>query len=188
MVNPGKLMARRFFLSSLLTLILSLLVAGCGPKPKVTVAPTFSSAAAETVYIVPFTGALVPETFSETVFNDFVDLLNGRRRETGVRSFAILKDEVGAVDVGWLAQQHYISGEIWSYVEETGCCATNIRVKVRAYLTEPGKRVPSVEIFLPMESFFEHDKSTIDRERGRLARDIARELAVRFTAALSPRR
>lgn len=188
MVSLGTRFTRRFFLSSLLTLFSSLMVAGCGPKPKVTVAPAFRSAAAETVYIVPFTAALVPESFSETVFNDFVDLLNGRRRETGVRSFAILKDEPGAVDAGWLSQQHYISGEIWSYVEESGCCATNIRVKVRASLTEPGKRAPSVEIFLPMESFFEHDKSTIDRERGRLARDIARELAARFAASLAPRR
>ncbi|WP_298437342.1 hypothetical protein [Geobacter sp.] len=182
-------MTWRAFLSSLLTLLASLAITGCGPKPKVTVAPTFKPATAQTVYIIPFTAALVPESFRETVFNDFVDLLNSHRRQTGATSFVILKEEVKDVDPVWLSGQHYISGDIWSYVEESGCCATNIRVKARAYLTEPGMRVPSVEIFLPMETFFDHDKSSVERERDRLAHDIARELARQITAplALHPR-
>lgn len=188
MVTPGPRMTRRVFLPTLFTLFAALLLAGCGPKPKVSVAPTFKPAAAETVYIIPFTAALVPESFSEAVFNDFVDILNSRRRETGVASFVILKEEVKDVDPVWLSRQHYISGDIWSYVEDSGCCATNIRAKARTYLTEPGMRVPSVEIFLPMETFFDHDKSTIDRERDRLAHDIARELAQRILAPLATRR
>ncbi|WP_298273125.1 hypothetical protein [Geobacter sp.] len=188
MVTPGRLLRRRVFLSSLLVLLAALMLSGCGPKPKVTVAPTFKPAAAKTVYIIPFTAALVPESFRETVFNDFVDLLNSHSRETGVTSFVILKEEMKDVDPAWLSGQHYISGDIWSYVEESGCCATNIRVKARAYLTEPGMRVPSVEIFLPMETFFDHDKSSVERERDRLAHDIARELARRIIAPLATRR
>jgi len=162
-------------------------VAGCGPKPQVSVSPSFRPAVAlETAYVVPFAGALVPEEFSATVFNDFVDLLNGRRRETGVRSFAILKDEVKDVDAGWLARQYYISGDIWSYVEDSGCCSTNIRVKARVYLHEPGKTIPSVEIFVPTESFFDHDRSTIARERDRLARNLARDLARKLLEAMTP--
>ncbi|GLI38046.1 hypothetical protein KI811_09305 [Geobacter hydrogenophilus] len=164
-------------------------LAGCGPKPQISVSPSFRPASdVETAYVVPFAGALVPEEFSATVFNDFVDQLNGRRRETGIRSFAILKDEVSVVDPGWLARQYYISGDIWSYVEDSGCCSTNIRVKARVYVHEPGKSIPSVEIFVPMESFFDHDRSTIDRERGRLARALARDLSQKVLEALAPPR
>lgn len=188
MVTYGKGLARRALFPLLLTLLSSLMVTGCGPKPKVTVSPFFRPAPeVGTVYIIPFGAALVPESFSETVFNDFVDQLNRSRRETGIKSFVILKEEAKDVDQVWLARQQYISGEIWSYVEDSGCCATNIRVKARAFLTEPGKREPSVEVFLPMESFFDHDKSTADRERDRLAHALARELASRFVATLTPR-
>lgn len=187
MVIIRRLLLSRFFWL-LFTVHCSLLLPGCGPKPKVTVSPSFTPAPAETVYIIPFGAALVPESFSETVFNDFVDQLNRSRRETGIRNFVILKEEAKEVDASWLARQFSISGEIWSYVEDAGCCATNIRVKARASLTEPGKREPSVEIFLPMESFFDHDKSTVDRERDRLARALAREFARRFIALLAPRR
>ena len=185
----GSVIYRRMALSVLLTLLFSLVVAGCGPKPQVTVSPSFRPAPeVETAYVVPFAGALVPGEFSATVFNDFVDQLNGRRRETGVRSFAILKDEVKDVDPAWLSRQFYISGDIWSYVEDSGCCSTNIRVKARVYIHEPGKNIPSVEIFVPMESFFDHDRSTVDRERDRLARALARDLSLKVLEAIAPSR
>ncbi|WP_246551589.1 hypothetical protein [Geobacter hydrogenophilus] len=181
-------MTRALVYPALLALVVMGL-AGCGPKPQISVSPSFRPASdVETAYVVPFAGALVPEEFSATVFNDFVDQLNGRRRETGIRSFAILKDEVSVVDPGWLARQYYISGDIWSYVEDSGCCSTNIRVKARVYVHEPGKSIPSVEIFVPMESFFDHDRSTIDRERGRLARALARDLSQKVLEALAPPR
>ncbi|CAG0995779.1 hypothetical protein GEOBC_02636 [Geobacteraceae bacterium] len=185
----GSVIYRRMALSVLLTLLFTFMVAGCGPKPQVTVSPSFRPAAeVETAYVVPFAAALVPEEFSATVFNDFVDQLNGRRRETGVRSFAILKDEVKDVDPAWLSRQFYISGDIWSYVEDSGCCSTNIRVKARVYIHEPGKNIPSVEIFVPLESFFDHDRSTVDRERDRLARALARDLSLKVLEAIAPSR
>lgn len=189
MVSIRSRLTRTLALPALLALLVLFTVTGCGPKPQVSVSPSFRPAAdVETAYVVPFAGALVPEDFSATVFNDFVDQLNGRRRETGVRSFAIIKDEVSAVDAGWLARQHYISGDIWSYVEDSGCCSTNIRVKARVYVYEPGKSIPSVEIFVPMESFFDHDRSTIARERDRLARDLARDLSRKVLEAMAPPR
>lgn len=189
MVNIFNRVTGRAVLLSLFALLVLLTVAGCGPKPHVSVSPSFRPAAeVGTAYVVPFAGALVPGEFSATVFNDFVDQLNGRRRETGVRSFAILKDEVKDVDAGWLARQYYISGDIWSYVEDSGCCSTNIRVKTRVYVHEPGKSMPSVEIFVPMESFFDHDRSTIVRERDRLARALARDLSLKVLEAMAPSR
>lgn len=188
MVSLCSRSTRTLVLPALLALLFMVL-AGCGPKPQVSVSSSFRPAAdVETAYVIPFAGALVPEEFSATVFNDFVDQLNGRRRETGVRSFAIIKDEVSAVDPGWLNRQYYISGDIWSYVEDSGCCSTNIRVKARVYVHEPGKSIPSVEIFVPMESFFDHDRSTIERERGRLARDLARDLSRKVLEAMAPAR
>ncbi len=188
MVSFWSRLTRTLVFSALLALVFMML-AGCGPKPQVSVSPSFRPAAdVETAYVVPFAGALVPEEFSSTVFNDFVDQLNGRRRETGVRSFAILKDELSTVDSGWLARQYYISGDIWSYVEDSGCCSTNIRVKARVYLHEPGKSIPSVEIFVPMETFFDHDRSTIERERNRLARALARDLSQKVLEAMAPSR
>ncbi|RNC67657.1 MAG: hypothetical protein ED859_13365 [Desulfuromonadales bacterium] len=189
MVILGTRFTRRVLLSSLLTVFFSLMVAACAPTPRVAVSPGFRPAAqVETAYVVPFAAALVPETFSETVFNDFVDQLNLSRRETGVRTFAILREELKEVDPSWLSRQFSISGDIWSYVEDSGCCATNIRVKARVYVTEPGKSTPSVEIYVPLESFFDHDRSTIDRERDRLARALARDLAQRIVAAISSNR
>ena len=188
MVNIFHRVTRRAVLPPLFAFLVLFTVTGCGPKPQVSVSPSFRPADVETAYVVPFAGALVPEEFSATVFNDFVDQLNGRRRETGVRSFAILKDEMKDVDAGWLARQHYISGDIWSYVEDSGCCSTNIRVKARVYVHEPGKSIPSVEIFIPMESFFDHDRSTIARERDRLARDLARDLSRKVLEAMAPPR
>uniref|UniRef100_A0A831U0G7 Lipoprotein n=1 Tax=Geobacter metallireducens TaxID=28232 RepID=A0A831U0G7_GEOME len=185
MVSIVPRVTRRAVLCSLSALLVLLAATGCGPKPQVSVSPSFRPAAdVETAYVVPFAGALVPEEFSAAVFNDFVDQLNGRRRETGIRSFAILKDEVKDVDAGWLARQYYISGDIWSYVEDSGCCSTNIRVKARVYVYEPGKSIPSVEIFVPVESFFDHDRTTIERERDRLARTLARDLSRRVIEAL----
>ncbi len=176
----------RLVLALLLAIPFLLPLAGCGPKPQVSLAPSFHPATdVEIAYVVPFAGALVPEEFSATVFNDFVDQLNGRRRETGIRSFTILKDDLNTVGAPWLSRQYYISGDIWSYVEDSGCCSTNIRVKARVYIHEPGKNTPSVEIFVPMESFFDHDRSTIERERDRLARALARDLSRKVLDALS---
>lgn len=164
-----------------------LLFAGCGPKAQLIVAPAFKPVTGvESAYIVPFAAALVPETFNATVFNDFVDQLNRDRRRAGVKSFVILKEEFKDVDPAWLARQYYISGEIWSYVEDSGCCSTNIRVKARAYLHEPGQNAPSVEIFVPVEAFFDHDKSTLEREQDRLAHTLARELSQRILAVMAP--
>ncbi len=186
MVIHGMRSICRLVLALLLAIPFLLPLAGCGPKPQVSLAPSFHPATdVETAYVVPFAGALVPEEFSATVFNDFVDQLNGRRRETGIHSFTILKDDLKTVGAPWLSRQYYISGDIWSYVEDSGCCSTNIRVKARVYIHEPGKNAPSVEIFVPMESFFDHDRSTIDRERDRLARTLARDLSRKVLDALS---
>ncbi len=80
-----------------------LLLAGCASGAKVTLSPAFNPAPEDNiVYILPFTTSLVPETLSETVFNEFVDNLNKGRYRTDVKWYYILKDEIKDIDPAWL--------------------------------------------------------------------------------------
>jgi hypothetical protein len=171
------------------TLSMLLLLQGCGPTVQVSVKPDFKPPAElDTVYVLPFTSILVPEEFKETAFNDLVDILNENRGRMGVQQFEIIKGELKDQDPKWLDKQLYISGEFWSYIENAGCCNTELRVRARTSLTEPGKQVPTFEIILPLESFFDHDRSTLEKEKILLAKRLARELANRIIPPLSERR
>lgn len=175
----------RVLLLSLFALHLSLLLAGCGPTARVTTAPDFKpSPDQDVIYVAPFVNTLVPERFAETVFNDFVDTLNSNRALTGGKWFLIIKDELKDVDPAWLAKRPYIAGELWSYIENSGCCSTELRVKARVGFYEPGRKEPSVDISVPLESFFEHDRSTLEAERTRLAKRLAGELADQFIKSM----
>ena len=170
----------------LLLIVLALLsVFGCAPRPSLTLSPGLSpNFSADNIYVVPFTSTLVPEFFSEAAFNSFVDHLGRERRQVNVKGFPILRDETVENDPAWLLRQARIKGEFWSYTENSGCCSTEIRVKGRASLFEPGKTEPSAEVFLPQEVFFEHDRSTIAREREKLSATLGRNLAVLLLQSL----
>ncbi|KAF0220804.1 MAG: hypothetical protein FD174_801 [Geobacteraceae bacterium] len=186
MVILGIRFRYKVFFSSLLTLHLSLFLAGCAPATRVSMAPDFNpSPEQEVIYVLPFVNTLVPETFAETVFNGFVDTLNDSRARTGGKWFLIIKDEPKDVDSAWLAKHLYISGEVWGYIENSGCCATELRVKSKIFFHKPGQNEPSLEISVPMESFFEHDRSTLEDERDRLAKRLTRELADQLIKALA---
>ena len=169
----------------LLFCIGSLVLAGCSSNIKVNVPPGFKAPDQETVYIAPFINTLVPDTVTEPVFNEFVDFLNRKRNIPGIKFFAIIKDELKDVDPRWLEKQAYISGELWSYIENSGCCSTEIRIKSRINVHQPGQQT-SLEIFLPKESFFEHDRSSIDVERSKFSQQLAHELAEQVMKVLTP--
>lgn len=164
------------------TLLLSLLAffvivgGGCTSRAKVTVPPEFRAPDQETIYIAPFTATLVPDSIAEPVFNEFVDTLNRNRTIPGVTFFAIIKDDLKDVEPAWLQKQLYITGELWSYMEKSGCCSTEMRVKSRLRIHQPGQQRP-VEIEVPKEVFFEHDRSSIEEERDRFANSLATELS-----------
>lgn len=175
-------------LSSLLALQVVLLLTGCGPATKISVAPDFKQGPEqEAVYIVPFVTTLVPENFSDAVFNAYVDDLNDNHTQTNATWFSIIKEDLKNVDQQWLAKQFYITGEIWSYIENAGCCSTELRVKARLQFFEVGKKEPSMEVYIPLESFFDHDRSTLAVERDRLAARLAREMTVQTLKALQKR-
>jgi len=171
-------------LSLVLALLLLLAACGGGKDARVHKASGFVSPPGKKVlYVVPFVTIMVPREVEEGIFDRFVDSLNtgGKSREY---DFVILKEELDRIDAGWLAQQDYITGEIYGYVEDSGCCSTAIRVKSRLQLHQPGQQTPTLTIEYPRELFFEHDYTTIEQERRKLAEDIATTLATRLLAAI----
>ena len=140
----------------------------------------------ESVFIVPFDATLVPSDFGDPIFEQFVDILNARRKQTKVGGFVILKEELKEVEPAWLIKQVYISGDIWGYVEKSGCCSTEMKVKSRIYLYEPGKNSPTFEFFIPTEHFFDHDRSDIKSAKSRLGKQLAQDLAEAVLKRLTP--
>ena len=140
----------------------------------------------ETIYIVPFDATLVPPDFGDPIFDQFVDILNARRQQTKVGRFVILKEDLKEVEPAWLIKQIYISGDIWGYIETSGCCSTDMKVKSRLYLYEPGKNSPIFEAFIPVEHYFDHDRSDIATERMRLGKKLAQDLAEAVIKKLTP--
>jgi hypothetical protein len=138
----------------------------------------------ETFYVAPFVSTMVPPALSEAVFNDFVDALNDTRPIAGVTSFIILKDDLASMNQDWLARQVYLTGDIWSYQENSGCCSTELKIKARVHLFQSGSKDPVISITIPRERFFEHDRSTLEKERTLLARDLSREMYLQLVASL----
>jgi len=170
-----------------LLLALLLLLAACGTSSKETqvrkAAGFVSPPTKKVLYVVPFLTVMVPPEVEEGIFDLFVDSLNagGQSREY---DFVILKEGLDRIDAEWLAQQDYLTGEIYGYVEDSGCCSTAIRVKSRLQLHQTGHEEPTLTIEYPREIFFEHDYSTLEQERRKLAEEIATTLATRLLAAI----
>lgn len=128
------------------------------------------------IYVVPFTTLMVPEPVAEGVFDEFVDLLNDAS-EKGGTEFIILKSGTDKVGHDWLASRTYVTGELFGYVEDSGCCSTEIRAKARIHLFRPGQAAPVLNFEYPVEEMFDHDRSTLEKERERIAHQIAEALS-----------
>jgi hypothetical protein len=128
---------------------------------------------------------MTPTAIQEGIFDQFIDILNERGAANGYE-FVILKQGVDGVDRGWLRQQHYVTGEIFGYIEDSGCCSTAIRIKSRVRLFQPENEVAVLKIDYPREIIFDHDLSNIEIERRKLAEDIAASLAASLLSSISP--
>ena len=133
------------------------------------------------VYVVPFTGVMVPDEVHERIFDQFVDMMNEQADILGLQ-FVILKQGLQGTTSGWLTVRKYITGEIYSYVEKSGCCSTDMRTKARITYHHPKQKTPLFDTTLPVSVFFDHDQSNIGVERLRLAESIATTLAKRLSA------
>jgi hypothetical protein len=164
-----------------------LLLAGCSAIPTTrSYAVLDPNLERESIYIVPFDATLVPPDFGAPIFDQFVDILNASRKQTKVGRFVILKEELKEVEPAWLIKQVYISGDIWGYVETSGCCSTEMRVKSRIYLYEPGKNSPTFEVFVPVDHYFDHDRGDITAAKSRLGMKLALDLAEAVIKKLTP--
>ncbi|TYO96673.1 hypothetical protein EDC39_11363 [Geothermobacter ehrlichii] len=175
----------RMFRGCGLLCLMLLLVAACSSRPEVHKKSTFTVVPSEeTLYVVPFTTIMVPQAVSEGIFDRFVDALieKGVDRKYNV---VILKQGLKEIAPDWLASHYYITGDLFAYVEESGCCSTTIRSRSRIRLFQPGSTEPVLMMEYPREVFFDHDYSTIEQQRRLLARDIADTLAGYLIDALS---
>lgn len=171
----------------LLVLVAVLFMTGCSPSAKIRNFGVLDPLQERAVlYVVPFDATLVPPDFGNPIFDDFVDILNARRKQTRVGRFLILKEELKDVEPAWLVKQSYVSGDIWGYVESSSCCSTEIKVKSRIYLYEPGNTYPTFEVSVPVEYFFEHDRSTISAAWRQLRKKLAQDLADAVIRKLTP--
>jgi len=136
------------------------------------------------VPILPFSNTLVPESFSEAVFNDFVDGLNENPQKAGFSWFGIVKDDMKELEKILAPAYIYITGEIWSYIENSSCCSTELRVKSRLRIYRVVTKELLWEAEIPVDSFFEHDSSTFPLEREKLAKRLSATMIKRTLKAL----
>lgn len=157
----------------LLFLLLLLLLTACSSSRVTHSSPAFNIATNQKMLpILPFTATLVPAQLGETVFNDFVDGMNENQARAGFSWFGIVKDDITALEKVLPPSHIFINGEIWSYIENAGCCSTELRIKSRIRVYRLLSRELLWEAEFPMESFFEHDNSTLVAERAKLGRRL----------------
>ena len=173
-----RLLLNRFYRHGSLLLLVTLLVSGCAGSPRIIVDSPFRLAPSQEIMpVLPFTSTLVPEEFSESVFNNFVDILNDNHSKTNIKWFSIIKEDLSEASRVIPPDHLYVTGEVWSYIENSGCCSTELRVKARVRFYRAGSPERLMEIQLPMEGFFDHDRSTLSVERDKLALRLAQEMA-----------
>ena len=161
------------------------MVSGCASGPRIQTSQAFTIAQNQKmVPIVPFANTLVPAQFSEMVFNDFVDGLNDNQKQAGFSWFGIVKDDLKELEKVLQPTHVYISGEIWSYIENSGCCSTEIRVKSRLRIYRVNSRELLWEAEIPLDSFFEHDASTFPLEREKIGKRLSNTMVKETLKAL----
>lgn len=135
------------------------------------------------LYVVPFDTVMVPEEVSTLLFNRFVDRLNQAGADRGYE-FVIIKQGLRQIDARWLAERDYLVGEVYAYVEDVGSTVTDIRARSRIRLHQPGQPAATLELTLPVDTFYENDYSTLSEERRKLAETLATGLADQLLLAL----
>jgi hypothetical protein len=137
----------------------------------------------DVVYVVPFINLMVPEAVKERVFDQFVDILNASGANRKLR-FVILKEPLEKIDREWLNARKYVYGEIYGYVEDSGCCSTDLRAKARLTYYRAHHPEPTLRYEYPIRTFFDHNQTNIEAERLKLSDQIARVLVAELTKAL----
>lgn len=169
----------------LLPLLFLLFLCACSSSRVTHSSPAFNIATNQKMLpILPFTATLVPPQLAESVFNDFVDGMNENQTKAGFSWFGIVKDDITALEKVLPPSHIFINGEVWSYIENAGCCSTELRIKSRVRVYRLLSRELLWEAEFPMESFFEHDNSTLAAERAKLGRSLSEAMIKETVKAL----
>lgn len=171
--------------SAWLGLLLLLLLAGCAAeRPLLTRSerflPPFPD---EPVYVVPFLAVMVPPEIEQGIFDRLVDNLNA---SAGGREFIIVKRGREPEGKAWLADKHYLEGEIFGFRQDSGCCSTELRLQARITYHQPGEETPTLVAAFPRLILFDHDRSTLELEKERLIAESAQNLALAIAPLFVP--
>lgn len=169
-------------------LILTAFLAGCSTTPAYRIERTVDLQRPEEgtiLYFVPFQPVLVPDDLAGNLFNQIVDGFDGAAAGSGL-SALILKREVASVDPAWLSQQYYVTGSVFAYGQDSGCCSTEIKLNTRLQLYQPGASYPVLRIDLPYRILFDHDRSNLEIEQERMTTSLAEQLRSALLAEIAP--
>jgi len=137
------------------------------------------------VYVAPFITLMVPTEVRERIFDQFIDAMNQQGAALKLK-FVILKQGIDKIDHSWLEARKHVLGEIYGYVEDSGCCSTDLRTRVRLTYFRAHQPEPVLKFEYPVRIFFDHDRSTLIVERQKLADQIAGVLVDELLKALQP--
>jgi hypothetical protein len=169
-------------------LFLTAFFAGCTTTPPYTVdrSVDLHRPAGETIlYFVPFQPILAPENVASDLFNRIVDDFDGAAAGSGLTA-RILKEELASVDSAWLTQQYYVTGSVFAYQEESGCCSTEIKLRTRMQLYQPGTPSPVARIDLPYQILFDHDRSNLALATEEMTSYLAEQLRSALLVEIAP--
>ena len=91
-----------------------------------------------------------------------------------------------SVDSAWLGQQYYVTGSVFAYGQDSGCCSTEIKLSTRLQLYQPGTPYPVLRIDLPYRILFDHDRSNLEIEWERMTTSLAEQLRNALLAEIAP--
>jgi hypothetical protein len=169
-------------------LILTTFLSACSTTPTHRIERTvdLQRPTEETIlYFVPFLPVLAPDELTSDLFNQVVDGFDGAAAGSGL-SALILKRDVASVDPAWLGQQYYVTGSVFAYGQDSGCCSTEIKLSTRLQLYQPGTPYPVLRIDLPYRTLFDHDRSNLEIETERMAATLAEQLRNALLAEIAP--
>lgn len=169
--------------------VIMILLAACSTAPpyRVERMAEFQRPTGElTLYFVPFHAILAPNDLSSELFNRVVDSFDSAATEPKLTAL-IFKRDLASVDKGWLGQQYYVTGDVFAYDEETGCCSTEIKLTTRLLLYQPGTANPVLRIDRPYRILFNHDQSTLEAEKERMLTTLSKEFHRALAAEITPR-
>jgi hypothetical protein len=170
----------------LLTLTTFLSACSTTPTHRVERTVDLQQPTAETIlYFVPLLPVLAPEELVSDLFNQIVDGFDGAAAGSGL-SALILKRELSSIDSAWLGQQYYVTGSVFAYGQDSGCCSTEIKLSTRMQLYQPGVPYPVLRIDIPYRILFDHDRSNLETEWEQMTTSLAEQLRAVLLAEIAP--